>query len=359
MKHRNPRSAMCAIAARSLLPLLCCGAMAGPAQADGAVIIYGRISAGIDYQNNIAQPDGGSASLWRAAGNHWGTSMLGFKGSEDLGPGLKAIFNLESGFSTPTGSTNGSALFNRRAWAGLDGSAGTLKLGKNMNVSGDVWHLDPTGQQFIGTATLVRGRNWNSIDNLVEYQTPTWSGLNVTLQTGLGEQPGSFASKRSDGVSVVYAIGALELRGIYTQIRDADARFTSIFDTSKEGTAGATWRVRNLKLFGAYEQLRAPDAAAGSPTRANYYWVGANYDVAPQLTLIGAGFHIGLNEGAGRAKLFMLGTNYILSRRTLLYLSIGNVRNSGNANFSVEVTNNKPLPGHTQSGGYLGIVHTF
>ena len=77
------------------------------------------------------------------------------------------------------------------------------------------------------------------------------------------------------------------------------------------------------------------------------------------MTLIGAGFHVNVNNGGGNANLFMLGANYNLSKRTLLYAGLGNVRNGDNANFSVEATNNNPLPGQSQTGGYVGVSHSF
>jgi predicted porin len=55
----------------------------------------------------------------------------------------------------------------------------------------------------------------------------------------------------------------------------------------------------------------------------------------------------------------MLGANYSLSKRTLLYASVGTVRNGSNANFSVETTDNRPLPGQSQLGAYVGIAHVF
>jgi predicted porin len=358
MKNRPARATL-KKSLLSLAALVASGALCGQAVAETSMSIYGRIVGGIDYQSNVAKADGTAGSLWRGAGNQWGTGMFGFKGTEELGGGLKALFLLESGFSTPQGATNSAALFNRRAYVGFSGSAGNLKLGKNLFISNDVWFLDPTGQQFMGTATLVRGRNWPGADNVIEYQTPTWSGFNAIVQTGLGEQPGSFSNLRKDGISLLYSKAGLELRGIYTQVRDAAGRYTSIFETSKEWILGGAYTLDRLKLFAAYERLSAPDAAAGAPDRANHYWIGANYNVTPALVVIGAGFHINANNGGGHANLFMLGTNYSLSKRTLLYVAVGNVRNGATANFSVEATNNNPLPGQNQTGAYLGVAHTF
>ena len=149
-----------------------CIAAAG-AHAQSSVTLYGRAVAGADYQNNIANDAGqGRGHLWRAAGNQWGTSMLGVKGTEDLGGGMAAFFVLEGGFDLPKATPNGAdLLLNRRSYVGLQDYWGKLVLGKNLSIANDVWYIDPTGQQFIGTATLVRGRNWQGNDNGIEYTT--------------------------------------------------------------------------------------------------------------------------------------------------------------------------------------------
>ena len=335
------------------------------AQAQTNVTIYGRIDAGIDFQSGVALKDangnqtGATGSKFGTSGNQWGTSMFGFKGTEDLGGGLGAFFLLESGFNAPTGQTNGSALFNRRSYVGLSGSAGSIKFGKNLFIVNDVWYLDPTGQQFIGTANLVKGRNWPGANNVIEYQTPTWSGFNATVQTSLGEQAGSTRNGRSDGVSLVYTNAGLELRAIYDVIRDVNGKYSDIYAASKDLIVGGTYTIDALKLFAAYENVSAPDSVAGSPDKIQHYWIGANYVLTPALTLIGGAFHAKLNNDGGSGNLFMLGANYNLSKRTLLYASVGTVRNKGNADFSVEMSGDNPLAGHSQNGGYLGVSHSF
>jgi len=340
------------------------GAACSQAQAQTSVTIYGRVDAGVDYQTNVAlkdangNPTGQTGSKLAASGNQWGTSMIGFKGTEDLGSGLSAFFLLESGFDATKGVTNGSALFNRRSYVGLNGGAGSLKFGKNLFIVNDVWFLDPTGQQFMGTASLVKGRNWPGANNVIEYQTPTWSGFNATAQTSLGEQAGSTTNGRSDGLSLVYTNGGLELRGIYDVIRDANGKYSDVYAASKDLIVGGTYTVDKLKMFVGYEHISAPDTvAATSPDKLNHYWIGANYMLTPALTLIGAAYHAKLNHDAGSASLFMVGANYNLSKRTLLYAAVGTVRNKGNANFGTEFDN--PLPGQAQNGGYAGISHSF
>jgi len=335
------------------------GLCATGAQAQSNVMLYGRAVAGVDYQNNIADASGnGNSNLLRHAGNQWGTSLLGFKGSEDLGGGLSALFVLEGGFDLGNGS-NGGKLFNRRSYVGLQNSWGEVVAGKNLSISNYIYYLDPTGQQFIGTATLVRGRSWQGNDNIIEYTTPSWGGFSAKVQTGLGEQVAGFTKLRKDGISLAYTVPSFELRAIYDVARDQNGKYSDLFLTSKELTLGGTATFDALKLFAGYQRLAAPDAALAKPTKANHSWVGANYQIAPLLTLIGSVFRVTQNQNAGSANLYMLGTNYALSKRTLLYASVGKVYNSATANFSVEATNNNPISGGQQSGIYFGVSHSF
>jgi predicted porin len=339
--------------------MLCLGAT-GAAWGQSSVTLYGRVVGGVEYIDKIADPvTGATSSLTRSANNHWGTSLFGFKGNEDLGGGLKAIFVLESGFNLSTGATSGT-LFNRRASVGLSSNDwGTLQLGKNLLNSDLLWSIDPTGKQFMGSATLVRGRNWPGADNVIEYTTPTWGGFTANGQFALGEQPDSFNKRRAEGLSLAYANDALELRAIYTGRRDANGNFSDVYTFSKETTVGGTYRIGNAKLFAAYDYISAPDSAAGVATRLRHGWLGVRYDVTPALTLIGAAYRVKANNSAGSATLLMAGADYYLSKRTFLYASVGGVSNSSTANYAADVTVNGPGAGNSQRAMYTGIGHTF
>jgi predicted porin len=352
------------------------GAFATQAQAQTSVTVYGRIDAGINYQSNqrtgqvdaAGNPIGGSK--WGVDGNEWGTSMFGLKGFEDLGGGLKALFTLESGFDASTGIPNGgSGLWTRRSYVGLSGAAGTVKVGKDLSIQSDpVWAIDPTGQQAMSTATLVKERNWPQTNNMISYETPNFGGFTATAMHGFGEQAGSFSKGSRDGISLAYVQPTFELRAIYDLQRDANGKYGSIvnptgpgalYDTSKELILGGTVTISSLKLFAGYENLRAPDVVPGTgPDRANLYWLGANYQLDPAWTLIGAAYHTNVNQGVGSANLFMVGANYNLSKRTLLYASLGTVRNNANSDFSVEYGGGG-IKGQNQNAFYTGISHSF
>jgi predicted porin len=357
-------------------PLAIAAVMAGAcasAQAQTNVTIYGRIDAGINYQSNQAGANGSRGSKWGIDGNEWGTSMFGFKGNEDLGGGLKALFTLESGFDASNGQVNGgSGLWTRRSFVGLSGSGGTLKMGKDLAIQSDpIWALDPTGQQALSTATLVKERNWPQTNNMVSYESPNFGGFSATVMHGFGEAAGSFTkgvvpttgptninNGSRDGISLAFVQPNYELRAIYDVQRDTNGQYSSLFASSKELTLGGTLTLDKLKLFAGYENLRANSVATGNPDRANHYWLGANYQITPALTLIGAAYHVNVNAGVGSANLFVVGGNYSLSKRTLLYATVGTVRNGANSDFSVEYGGGG-IKGQNQQAFYTGISHSF
>jgi len=357
-------------------PLAIAAVMAGAcasAQAQTNVTVYGRIDAGINYQSNQAGANGTRGSKWGIDGNEWGTSMFGFKGNEDLGGGLKAIFTIESGFDASNGAVNGAAsnpgsLWSRRSYVGLSGSAGTLKMGKDLAIQSDpIWALDPTGQQALSTATLVKQRNWPQTNNMVSYESPSFGGFTATVMHGFGEAAGSFTKGTGpangnngsrDGISLAYVQSNYELRAIYDVQRNTNGTFDDLYNNSKELTLGGTLTIDKLKLFAGYENLRAPAALAGNPDRSNHYWLGANYQITPALTLIGAAYHVNVNAGVGSANLFVLGGNYSLSKRTLLYATVGTVRNGANSDFAVEYGSGG-IKGQNQNAFYTGISHSF
>lgn len=326
--------------------------------------IYGRLDAGVDYETNVALKDangnltGKTGNKLSSAANQWGTNMIGFKGNAEVSDGITAFWLLESGFNASNGQETGNTLFNRRAYVGLSGAFGSIKFGKNLFIVNDVWYLDPTGQQYMGTASLVNGRNWPGANNVVEYQTPTWAGFGATIQTSLGQQAGSTKKGRADGISLVYDTGALELRGIYDVIRDVNGQYTNIYTNSKDWIVGGTYTMEQLKLFAGYEQISAPNTVdPTAPNKLTHYWVGANYVLSPKWTLIGAAFQNKLNNVGGSASLYVLGVNYNLSKHVTLYADFGEVANKGKANFATEYDN--PLAGHDQQGSYTGIAIDF
>lgn len=350
-----------------LCALAVCSAFVHQANAQSNVTLYGRVDAEVNYQTNQLTGTTNSnetaitGNQWNAPGNMWGTSFFGFKGSEDLGGGMKALFDLESGFATGNGEENGgTALWNRRAYIGLSGDMGTLKLGRDLTLPSDVvWSLDPTGQQAMGTATLAKGRNWPQTSSQVQYISPDFNGFSAIAMYGFGGVAGSTKDNSSSGLELGYSKDGIEFKVMVDAAYDPAGQLSSLFQYSKEYTAGGTLTVSDWKFFAGYQSQSAPDMVAsyGNPDKATQYWLGANYNITPNLVLIPAAYHVDLNQNSGSASLFVLGANYYLSKRTIVFASVGTLRNSALTSFAIEVGTS--AVGVNQDAFYTGVSHSF
>ncbi|MEB0140665.1 MULTISPECIES: porin [unclassified Undibacterium] len=331
------------------------------------VTIYGRLVDGVMLTTNQATATPGVLGTTSSiGGNVWGTSLLGFKGEEDLGNGLKAMFLLENGFSGANGANNGgsSTIFSRRTLVGLSGAFGSLKLGRDLTLPSDqVWGLDPTGQMWSGTATLVKGRNWPTYNNGINYISPQFGGASVQVTYGLGEVAGSTSANSTGGIALNYAFNNYTVTAMYDFAKDAKGRASSLYQYSNELTLGGTAKLDDLTLYVGYQSLSAPDTVAVSqskPDKTSQYWLGLNYRLSPALTLIGAAYHAKVNQHVGSASQIVVGANYSLSKRTLLYVALANVHNSALSNFNMDFNNpNTAAAGANPSAFFSGISHSF
>ncbi|OXI43980.1 porin [Burkholderia aenigmatica] len=349
------------------------------AHAQSSVTLYGRIDAGIEYMSGLTNGNGGSTSRWRAESGDWGTSLWGVQGSEDLGGGNKATFHLEGGFNTMNGAMTGGTnqIFNRWATVGLaNDRLGTLQLGQQLWITNTgIWGFDPFGETSWSSASLLRGRNWPATSNAISYQSPNLYGLDVYGQYSLSNATnwngnGTTKQGRQAGLQITYTNPYFQLRGIYDEIRDpANGKFDDVFNYSREYFAGANVFLGQFKVQAVYQASHANGgpAANGGITVAQEIWGGVTWQATPAAALIAAAYHVNANNGGGNATIYSVGGSYNLSKRTLLDLQIATARNSKNANFSLEAnaagpggpTNDNPMPGHSQTGMYVGLQHMF
>ena len=170
---------------KTLLAAALMAGFAGVAHAETSVTLYGIIDTGIGYNNVKGNGfDGSRIGMINGVQNG---SRWGLRGSEDLGDGLRAVFQLESGFDSGNGkSGQNSRLFGRQATIGLaSDSWGQLDFGRQTNISSKYFAaIDPFGAGF-GQANIgvsLSAANTVRYDNMVLYQTPSFSGF----QFGLG-----------------------------------------------------------------------------------------------------------------------------------------------------------------------------
>ena len=196
---------------------------AGAAHAQSSVTLYGAIDNGIQYvSNNQGKSQVGLADSTTIA-NRWG-----LKGTEDLGAGLKAIFQVESGFNVNNGTLyQGGALFGRQAYVGLSSDRyGTLTLGRQYDavtdmvqpLTGDAW-----AYLFATPGDVDNNDNSARFNNSVKYVSPVISGLQFEGTYSLGGVAGSTGSGQSWSAGATYGIGGLSLAAGYLNVRNGNA----------------------------------------------------------------------------------------------------------------------------------------
>ena len=188
------------------------------------VTLYGLIDAGIVYTNNA-----NGASLWRLNSGTVNGSRVGFRGTEDLGGGLKALFVLENGFNVNNGGQDGK-LFGRHAYVGLSQNGfGTLTLGRQYDTMVDfVAPLSATAGD-LGDASFAHpfdNDNLNHslrINNAVKYTSETYAGFKVGAMYAFSNAT-NFGANRAYSVAASYTNGPLKLAGAYLQMNGTKGR---------------------------------------------------------------------------------------------------------------------------------------
>ena len=186
---------------KKLVAVAVAGVLAAPlaAQAQTAnVTLYGRLN--IDYELiNGRQADGSNPWISRLSSN---SSRLGVRGTESLGGGLNAIFQIEQNVSGDTGNSSTSGFASRETFVGLQGAWGTFKMGKFLMPYDDLHPIFgnvPTYTTSIlstadlwsqGTQSKFNGGFDARLGNSLRYDSPVYSGFNYSAQVSLRDSSG-------------------------------------------------------------------------------------------------------------------------------------------------------------------------
>ncbi|WP_322013842.1 porin [Paraburkholderia sp. J12] len=249
------------------------GTIAGAAHAQSSVTLYGLVDAGILYNNNVK----GSASwsLSTATSSRWG-----LLGSEDLGGGTKAIFDLENGFTVGTGGlSQGGLLFGRKAFVGIGNSSwGTVTAGRQYSASNDATSTFASGADWaasglgFGTraADVDNVDTSNRIQNSIKYTSPNISGATLGVLYSLGGVAGNFAQNSVKDVGLNYSAGPVKLGASYMFTKDP---YYATFGDQGNSSTSATGTNNNMpsRIFGGY-------ASAGSQQIVT---AGGSYALGP------------------------------------------------------------------------------
>ena len=346
------------------------------AQAQSSVTLYGVVDAAVEHLS------GSGASVTRMPGLTGGQapSRLGFRGTEDLGGGLRAIFTLEQGFGVDNGSLNqGGRAFGRQAFVGLTAPWGTVSLGRQYSML--FWSqldADILGPAMFGSGSLDSYLPNARVDNAIAYRG-TFNGFTVgaTYSFGrdavnagpspsgtncAGESGTDSKACRQWSLLAKYDTAAWGVSAAVDEIRGGAGAFAGLTDSSltdRRSTVAGWAKWGDLKV-GAGLIARRNQASAATP-RSNLWYVGAAYPITPQFVLDGEVFKLDYKNSANQATLFALRGTYHLSKRTAVYATAGHISNKGTLALSVSnaATGSNPAAGTAQTGVSVGMRHSF
>jgi len=346
------------------------------ALADG-VTVYGAVDAAIAHSN------GGKGTYFDGTGSWTAPTHLGFKGSEDLGNGMKASFQLETGVSLGNGAAvsggNGGgtaisdsfgALFTRVATVGLSGEFGALNIGQQLspyivpNVVGAGAGMGP-GSFFVNRMILsgygAAAVNFASssfsydgffIPNSINYTSPSLNGWTVNAMTTAkgGAKDGTVSTPVETDSYQAYtlggAIGSIGVMGGYQTRKNVNSSYT----------LAATVPLSSDLSFAASYISNDETKGYGSGYKIGSTSVFFNYRVSDPLS-VQLGY--ARNDLANEMTLTSLSMKYDLSKRTFTYTSYGRGTGGADASFANRggFTFNKGASDTTNFA--VGVGHSF
>ncbi|MEM5425235.1 porin [Paraburkholderia ferrariae] len=292
-------------------------------------------------------------------------SVFGLKGVEDLGGGMKAIFELESGIDLSTGAltdSNGN-LFGRQAWIGLTGGFGTVKAGVQYSPFAlSLIATDPRNVSYFGSGVPLYISNvfvtgiFNS--NSISYTSPMIAGLQGSAMLALGGAAGDFQAGRQYSASLNYTLGPFMVSAaMYSGNSGGTAATTPVPSTVAFSgrTIGASYRIGDLTMKASFINFKT----AGSFDN-RIYGGGLSYRVTPATNIdAGVWYTSDGNDTSNHSIMAASGLTYNLSKATALYTQLGYVYNHGRMNTGLST--NGALFGVAGStvGVAAGIRHIF
>jgi predicted porin len=335
------------------------------------VTIYGIMDLAVEHLTNV---NANGDSLKRMP-NLTGTlpSRIGFRGSEDLGGGWRALFNLEHGIAADSGGlNNGGRMWGRAAYVGVAGSFGRFTLGRQTTMT-----VLAVSSHVMGPALYSFASHDPYIPNAISDNSIAWLGTFGGVTTGatysLGRDtaavggpaatncPGEATDGRQcrqwsallkyDAPSFGAALSHDVMRGGpgaafgLTRVQDTDAR-----------TVVSGWgRIGSVKLSGGLLRRERDNVA---PLKSNLLYAGASIPVNAALTADVEVSRLDVKAGPNDSTMAVLRGVYSLSKRSAVYAMAGQMRNKGSAAVSLSAGGTVGA-GMRQSGLAAGIRHTF
>lgn len=340
---------------------------AGFAQAQTNVTLYGRVDVGVQFSDKTSAVDD---QLFEVANGGIRPSIWGLKGSEDLGGGLKAVFNLEAHFATDTGASTGpgagrlsSGGFRRQANVGISSDMGTVLLGRQYS---------PAIFANIGTEPRAFKENLSGLYPYALNQNPSsntvndlgiFPGNSISYSNNFGPVYVGVLFGAGEGTGRTYTVGAsytgpVTISGSYQEIERApDA------DGTKHFMAGVAVPFGPFTVKGSYQKSEE-DLGGARISEVDFYGVGVDFAWNPQNTL-NVTYYFGEDDilRAGGLKdetsTIVVSNDYAISKRTTIYIQGAYADAEGAPSLRTGVIVNGARAGAKTSMIGLGVSHNF
>jgi predicted porin len=290
-------------------------------------VLYGLIDASGSHVKEV----GADQHVWRLDSGNMQHSFLGFRGSEDLGGGLRAVFRLESYLRVDSGSAGrmeGDPFWAREASVGLSGSFGTTVLGRtasplylttiNFNAFGESPGFSPSERQYFGPRGAVVGDSrWN---NSISYNNNARDPLRVNVAGNFGEAPpGSPSSDHNLGASVAYITGPFAVALAAEKIKNSVTPVPAGFERQTIYQVGASYDFTLVRVYGQVGRVKTE---ADLDEQTILYQLGVAVPIGTSLVLASYGHsHIKTSLRAVTDRTTSIGYDYFLSKNTDVYVA--------------------------------------
>ena len=398
---------------KTLIAFAAISAIAGVAQAQSSVTLYGLVDVNLtSLKTNVGVNAAGTPLAFNTAGavsvqsltqtridaGGLNGSRWGMRVREDLGGGMAAVANLESGFNADTGiSGQGGRLFGRRANVGLAGGFGTVTLGRNSSSYDDVSAdhtmmgatiFDPSNNNngnsaavagTLGTvvgnaAFLSKGGNQTAtwvgfntrFDNSIKYVSPNFGGFSGSAMYAFGEDKTlAVGASRTVSANLKFANGPLLISGGYQT--EGGLRTAAGAKPALENTLlSVAYDLGVAKIGAGFNRAKYKDVVllAGSPLGLAGSSIAAQKEVSLSVsvplgaTTLSAGVAQSKGDTLGKSTGYGIQALYALSKRTTLYTGVASSKTYDRlaaATLIAAPTSN--IGRNTQYA--LGVRHTF
>ncbi|HEM7852752.1 TPA: porin [Burkholderia multivorans] len=348
--------------------------------AQTSVTLYGTLDAGIEYLTNANKTHSSLVRL--QSGNLWGDKW-GLLIKEDLGGGFNAFAQLENGFNINDGTFGqGGRMFGRKALVGLSKDGTTLQMGRLYNPLYETTiPFDPTGYAQYSLATHDTGfvgREDNAVKLTQKYGN--WSGMAFysfgydAVGTPYGGTAGGASQAKELSFALTYDGPLLGAVAIYDNthgpltstaaglgnLSTALAPATSVAADRAQRYMGAVkLKLPNNNVLAGYRYLRTSFYSGTPVTRdVSTMFLGDQYTVAPEWLLTAAVYHSNVAGMDIRPTTAVFDVDYLLSKRTDVYLNMSYAWNTRLSTMGVDIANST-LPGVNQFGVQAGLRMNF